>query len=158
MPHVLVEIVISFCLGTFAFALTDRQADTWYDEIDSLLPVCDSVEGNCGFYILTSDRSKGHQIIGVLLAFLVVFRSQIAWGMYMEGRNAVGRVVAMGAIASSKTKLIEAKWSRFGLVSRKYPYRPKWSARVVSKVRIKMGGKNAGAAGAGLTGGASTFS
>ena len=29
------------------------------DEIDSLLPVCDSVEGNCGFYILTSDRSKG---------------------------------------------------------------------------------------------------
>ena len=34
-------------------------------------------------------------MIGVLLAFLVVFRSQIAWGMYMEGRNAVGRVVAM---------------------------------------------------------------
>ena len=90
LPPVLVEIIISACLGTFAFALTDRQADTWYDEIDSLLPVCDSVEGNCGFYILTSDRSKGHQIIGVLLAFLVVFRSQIAWSLYWEGRGHLG--------------------------------------------------------------------
>merc|ERR1719174_1818531 len=25
----------------------------------------------------------GHQLVGVLLAFLVVFRSNIAWGMYM---------------------------------------------------------------------------
>ena len=94
LPHVLVEIIISACLGTFAFALTDRQADTWYDEIDSLLPVCDSVEGNCGFYILTSDRSKGHQIIGVLLAFLVVFRSQIAWSLYWEGRGHLGALVS----------------------------------------------------------------
>ena len=26
----------------------------------------------------------GHQLVGVLLAFLVVFRSNIAWGMYMD--------------------------------------------------------------------------
>ena len=76
-----------------SFALTDRQADTWYDEIDSLLLVCD-LEGNCGFYILTSDRSKGHQIIGVLLAFLVVFRSQIAWSLYWEGRGHLGALVS----------------------------------------------------------------
>ena len=56
--------------------------------------MCDSVEGNCGFYILTSDRSKGHQIIGVLLAFLVVFRSQIAWSLYWEGRGHLGALVS----------------------------------------------------------------
>ena len=36
---------------------------------------------------------QGHQIFGVMLAFLVVFRSQIAWGMYSEGRDHLGHVI-----------------------------------------------------------------
>jgi hypothetical protein len=36
----------------------------------------------------------GHQIAGVLLAFLVVFRTQIAWGQYYEGRNHLGSLLA----------------------------------------------------------------
>jgi len=31
----------------------------------------------------------GHQLVGVLLAFLTVFRSQIAWSMYLQGYNGV---------------------------------------------------------------------
>ena len=48
----------------------------------------------------------GHQIVGVLLAFLVVFRSQSAMGQYMEGRNHVEsllsgiRIIADEAISS----------------------------------------------------------
>jgi len=34
----------------------------------------------------------GHQLAGTLLAFLVVFRSQIAWNMYFEGRSHVGAI------------------------------------------------------------------
>ena len=40
----------------------------------------------------------GHQLVGVLLAFLVVFRSQISWGMYMEGRNHVGALFATSRV------------------------------------------------------------
>ena len=36
----------------------------------------------------------GHQIVGVLLAFLVVFRSQSAMGQYMEGRNHVEKLIS----------------------------------------------------------------
>ena len=36
----------------------------------------------------------GHQIVGTLLAFLVVFRSQIALNMYLEGRGHLGTLMA----------------------------------------------------------------
>jgi hypothetical protein len=36
----------------------------------------------------------GHQIVGTLLAFLVVFRSQIALNMYLEGRGHLGKIMA----------------------------------------------------------------
>ena len=35
----------------------------------------------------------GHQIFGFSVSFLVIFRSQIAWGMYTEGRGHLGRVI-----------------------------------------------------------------
>ena len=35
----------------------------------------------------------GHQLVGTLLAFLVVFRSNIAWGMYAEGRAHIGQLI-----------------------------------------------------------------
>ena len=85
LPKIMIEIILATGLGVVAFLLTE--------------------DGICGkhgakkckgfFLPPSTSREKGHAMIGVLLAFLVVFRSQIAWGMYMEGRNAVGRVVAM---------------------------------------------------------------
>lgn len=37
---------------------------------------------------------SGHMVVGTLLAFLVVFRSQMAWGQYTEGRAHVGAIVS----------------------------------------------------------------
>ena len=40
----------------------------------------------------------GHQIVGTLLAFLVVFRSQIAFNMYMDGRNQFQRYMSASTL------------------------------------------------------------
>ena len=40
----------------------------------------------------------GHQLVGVLLAFLVVFRSQIAWNMFLEGRGHIGSLIASARV------------------------------------------------------------
>ena len=47
--------------------------------------------GIVAYYYCADEQIKpiGHQIVGVLLAFLVVFRNQIAWGMYSSGRGHV---------------------------------------------------------------------
>ena len=82
LPKIMIEIFLATCLGVVAYLLTE----------DGL---CDAKKCKGFFLPPSTSREKGHAMIGVLLAFLVVFRSQIAWGMYMEGRNAVGRVVAM---------------------------------------------------------------
>ena len=88
LPKIMIEIFLATCLGVVAYLLTE----------DGL---CDAKKCK-GFFLPRPRRcEKGHAMIGVLLAFLVVFRSQIAWGMYMEGRNAVGRVVAMSAASPS---------------------------------------------------------
>ena len=64
----------------------------------------------------------GHQLVGTLLAFLVVFRSNISWGMYTEGRSHVGqlihtsRVVAIQMIEDLAIDLAE-KQSEAGRVS-----------------------------------------
>ena len=86
LPYIWFEIVLTGVLGTLAWGLT----------IDS--PICappaDGEPSPCGHFALTVARSGGHQIVGVLLAFLVVFRSQIAWGMYIEGRSHWGTMSA----------------------------------------------------------------
>ena len=82
LPKIMIEIFLATCLGVVAYLLTE----------DGL---CDAKKCKGFFLPPSTSREKGHAMIGVLLAFLVVFRSQIAWGMYMEGRNAVGKVVAM---------------------------------------------------------------
>jgi hypothetical protein len=85
LPKIMIEIILATGLGVVAYLLTEDG-------------ICGKhgAEKCKGFFLPPStSREKGHAMIGVLLAFLVVFRSQIAWGMYMEGRNAVGRVVAM---------------------------------------------------------------
>ena len=81
IPLILVEIIISVGLGVVAWAMTD------YGFCDP--NKCDGA----WYYLKETGREKGHGIIGVLLAFLVVFRSQIAWGMYWEGRNHIGSLV-----------------------------------------------------------------
>ena len=78
----MIEIILATGLGVVAYLLTEDG-------------ICDAKKCKGFFLPPSTSREKGHAMIGVLLAFLVVFRSQIAWGMYMEGRNAVGRVVAM---------------------------------------------------------------
>ena len=80
LPKIMIEIFLATCLGVVAYLLTE----------DGL---CDAKKCKGFFLPPSTSREKGHAMIGVLLAFLVVFRSQIAWGMYMEGRNAGG---AMG--------------------------------------------------------------
>jgi len=40
----------------------------------------------------------GHQLVGTLLAFLVVFRSNIAWNMYFEGRAHVGELITSARV------------------------------------------------------------
>ena len=42
----------------------------------------------------------GHQLVGVLLAFLIVFRSSNALSLYNEGRMHIGEVVASGRIVA----------------------------------------------------------
>ena len=44
--------------------------------------------------IMFPAEPAGHQIVGTLLAFLIVFRSQIVLDMYLEGRAHVGRIMA----------------------------------------------------------------
>ena len=39
-------------------------------------------------------QATGHSLAGTLLAFLVVFRTQMAWGQYTEGRAHVGALIA----------------------------------------------------------------
>jgi len=38
--------------------------------------------------------ASGHMVVGTLLAFLVVFRSQMAWDQYTEGRAHVGAMIS----------------------------------------------------------------
>ena len=85
LPKIMIEIILATGLGVVAYLLTE----------DGICGKHGAVKCKGFFLPPSTSREKGHAMIGVLLAFLVVFRSQIAWGMYMEGRNAVGRVVAM---------------------------------------------------------------
>lgn len=80
LPKILLETVIAVGLGVVAWGLTDDG-------------FCDLA--SCGMFYIppSSSRDKGHAMIGVLLAFLVVFRSQIAWSMYWEGRLHVGAIL-----------------------------------------------------------------
>lgn len=81
LPNIWVELLIAFLCGWAAWSLTDYGGCS---------------RETCPLFFLkpVPGRVLGHQIIGVLLAFLVVFRSQIAWGMYWEGRGHVGAIVA----------------------------------------------------------------
>ena len=81
LPFIFIEMMIALLCGFAAWSLTDSGFCTLE---------------KCGWWYLEPGpaREKGHGIIGVLLAFLVVFRSQIAWGMYWEGRSHVGSVIA----------------------------------------------------------------
>ena len=51
----------------------------------------------CIFAITKAEEGgwdKGFGMIGNLLAFLIVLRTAIAWGMYWEGRGHIGALVA----------------------------------------------------------------
>ena len=58
IPTIVIEIVSCTTLGAVA--------SVYWKDSDDLSPI-------------------GHQLVGVLLSFLVVFRSQIAWNMYLSG-------------------------------------------------------------------------
>lgn len=58
LPFIIIEVLVSTGLGVVAsFFLSEKEKIS----------------------------ATGHQLVGVLLAFLVVFRSQIAWQMYLNG-------------------------------------------------------------------------
>ena len=106
LPLIAVEMSISVVLGLLAWGMTDSG-------------FCS--EERCGDEWWYLDGSKkleaGHGIIGVLLAFLVVFRSQIAWGMYWEGRSHIGtmigasRCLALEVLASLAHSSVEEQGS-----------------------------------------------
>ena len=66
LPYILIEL--SFAIG-LGFVATYVAAD---EDIDP----------------------AGHGLVGTLLAFLVVFRSQMAWGQYTEGRAHIGNLAS----------------------------------------------------------------
>ena len=70
MPNVVVEVFIVGILSGMAVYLNEYV----YEERESI-------------------AITGHQVFGVMIAFLIVFRSQIAWGMYTEGRTHLGEVI-----------------------------------------------------------------
>lgn len=72
LPFVFIEVCVA--VGTAIVAL-------WFMPDEAFSPV-------------------GHQMVGALLAFLVVFRSQIAWGMYSEGRGHVGAIIASARVVA----------------------------------------------------------
>lgn len=53
-----------------------------------------NLSGFCVSPAIFPAQPVGHQIGGTLLAFLVVFRSQIALNMYLEGRSHLGAIMA----------------------------------------------------------------
>ena len=89
IPHIWVEMLISLTTSTVAYLLTSGSPLCGFNVNDP------DAEMPCGRFTLTIARSSGHQIIGVLLSFLVVFRSQIAWNMYCEGRSYWGKLIAV---------------------------------------------------------------
>ena len=70
IPNVIVEVCIVGALSALAVYLNEYV----YEERESI-------------------AITGHQVFGVMIAFLIVFRSQIAWGMYTEGRAHLGEVI-----------------------------------------------------------------
>ena len=71
-----IELLVTLGISTWA-ALRSERRRTDGAEAD-----------NCERWCWPSD-SSGHAIVGTLLAFLTVFRSQIAFNMYLEGRDHV---------------------------------------------------------------------
>ena len=69
IPNVLIEVAIAGCCGVVA-VLLHKAYD--YDNIGMI----------------------GHQISGVALAFLTVFRTQSSWSQYYEGRGHLGAVIS----------------------------------------------------------------
>ena len=106
LPLIWFEVAFSVLLGTIAYGMTENG---W---------ICGREDIDCGNMALTKEmkRDDGHKIIGVLLSFLVVFRSQIAMGMYTEGRNHVGTIVA-----SSRALALEILSSLAGTVVEELP-------------------------------------
>ena len=80
MLQIWFEVILASCMAVLSLGMTPG---------NPLCPDedCQPGEDGCGFPCILSDRSEGHRIVGVLLAFLVVFRSQIAWDMFLEGRH-----------------------------------------------------------------------
>ena len=82
MPNIVPEVILAGCMSFLACWINLRVWET---------------PENLSY--------QGHAIVGVMLSFLVVFRSQIAWGMYSEGRAHIGtivygtRAVALEAVA-----------------------------------------------------------
>ena len=75
-----IEVLITMALSTIAVECSQGHLmdSCQYGQVNSKMPA----------------EPVGHQIVGTLLAFLVVFRSQIALNMYLEGRAHLGRIMS----------------------------------------------------------------
>ena len=76
LPRCVIEICIATALGFFA-CIFSRDELEWTPRRADGTPLIED-----GW------SSVGHQVVGSLLAFLTVFRSQIAWSMYLSGYGA----------------------------------------------------------------------
>ena len=94
LPRCVIEIFIATTLGLLAAVFTDPRLE-WTPRVDCSdvqrqkygADMCD--DGLPLLHEFTKESSStGHALLGGLLGFLTVFRSQIAWTMYLNGYTA----------------------------------------------------------------------
>ena len=82
LPHIVIELLLAIGFSILAYGLTE-DVGLW-----GLCP-----NNTCGALLVKDSWEKGHKFIGTLIAFLIILRTQIAWGMYWEGRGHIGNLV-----------------------------------------------------------------
>lgn len=93
LPRIWVQFLLSIGISVVAIGLRP----TGYicgPPASANISESESFESPCGTLMMDTTWATGHQIVGVLLAFLLVFRSQIAWSLFWEGRMHWGCLTA----------------------------------------------------------------
>lgn len=113
LPSIWIEVVLTLGMSIVYVTARDSNNETAIVLHDMCLRACHSrslktslhvrsavecangnLSGFCVSPAIFPAQPVGHQIGGTLLAFLVVFRSQIALNMYLEGRSHLGAIMA----------------------------------------------------------------
>jgi len=85
IPKVMVETLLALCVSFLASSVFIIGGPLYPDS------------QRCGdsFFCISESRPEGHAILGALLSFFAVFRSQIAWGLHSQGRDAIGELMTV---------------------------------------------------------------